>query len=158
VEAQQAECREDDGGAGGEGEQAGGVDHDMDNGLFYEESEDGSRSLPKRDKEGVWHVKGRLEVGTAKQAKGLLRNCMPIVEKYAGLKKVFLSPTVRFYRTRCCMKEEHCTNMDTAGYRRGMLSDLAVIKDAMLEFCREEGIQLYKVLGSCELLGLKAAM
>ncbi len=78
--------------------------------------------------------------------------------KYAGLKKVFLSPTVRFYRTRCCTKEDHCTNMDTAGYRRGMLSDLVVIKDAMLEFCRDEGIQLYKVLGSCELLGLKAAM
>jgi hypothetical protein len=130
----------------------------MDNGLFYEESEDGSRTLPKRDNEGVWHVEGRLEVGTAKQAKGLLRNCMPIIERYAGLKKVFLSPTVRFYRTRCCTKEEHCTNMDTAGYRRGMLSDLAVIKEAMLEFCREEGIQLYKVLGSCELLGLKAAM
>ncbi len=38
----------------------------MDNGLFYEESEDGSRSLPKRDKEGVWHVEGRqVGKGTA---------------------------------------------------------------------------------------------
>ncbi len=95
---------------------------------------------------------------TAKQAKGLLRNCMPIIERYAENKKVFLSPTVRFYRTRCCTKEEHCTNLDTAGYRRGMLADLSVIRDAMLEVCREEGVQLYKVLGTCELLGLKAAM
>jgi hypothetical protein len=130
----------------------------MDNGLFYEEGEDGSRSLPRKDNEGVYHVEGRLEVGTAKQAKGLLRNCMPILERYTENKKVFLSPTVRFYRTRCCMKEDHCTNMDTAGYRRGMLADLSVIRDAMLEVCREEGVQLYKVLGTCELLGLKAAM
>jgi len=130
----------------------------MDNGMFYEESEDGSRSLPRKDKEDVYHVEGRLEVGTAKQAKGLLRNCMPIIERYAENKKVFLSPTVRFYRIRCCMKEDHCTNMDTAGYRRGMLADLSVIREAMLEMCREEGVQLYKVLGTCELLGLKAAM
>jgi hypothetical protein len=87
----------------------------MDNGIFYEENEDGGRVLPKRDEEGVFHLEGRLEVGTAKQAKGLLRNCLPIVEKYAGNKKVFLGPTVRFYRRRCCEKQEHCTNMVTAG-------------------------------------------
>ncbi len=130
----------------------------MDNGIFYEENEDGGRALPKRGEDGGFHVEGRLEVGTAKQAKGLLRNCMPIVERYAGNKKVFLSPTVRFYRRRCCDKQEHCTNMDTAGYRRGMLVDLAVVRDAMTEVCREEGVQLYRVLGTCELLGLKAAM
>jgi hypothetical protein len=83
---------------------------------------------------------------------------MPIIERYAGNKKVFLSPTVRFYRRRCCDKQEHCTNMDTAGYRRGMLIDLAVVRDAMTELCREEGVQLYRVLGTCEMLGLKAAM
>jgi hypothetical protein len=38
------------------------------------------------------------------------------------------------------------------------LADLSVIREAMLELCREEGVQLYKVLGTCELLGLKAAM
>jgi hypothetical protein len=39
-----------------------------------------------------------------------------------------------------------------------MLFDLAVVRDAMMEVCREEEVQLYKVLGTCELLGLKAAM
>ncbi len=106
----------------------------------------------------MYHVAGRLEVGTAKHAKGLMRNCLPLIEGYAGHKQVFLSTTVRFYRTRCCSKEEHCINMDTAVYKRGMLADLAVIRDAMLEFCRKEGLQMYKVLGTCELLGLKAAM
>ena len=130
----------------------------MDNGIFYEENEDGGRALPKRGEDGSFHVEGRLEVGTAKQAKGLLRNCMPIIERYAGNKKMFLSPTVRFYRRRCCDKQEHCTNMDTAGYRRGMLIDLAVVRDAMTELCREEGVQLYRVIGTCEMLGLKAAM
>ncbi len=36
--------------------------------------------------------------------------------------------------------------------------NLAVVRDAMTDVCMEEGVQLYKVLGTCELLGLKAVM
>ncbi len=32
------------------------------------------------------------------------------------------------------------------------------VKDAMMELCREEGMQMYKVMSTCELLGLRAAM
>ena len=39
-----------------------------------------------------------------------------------------------------------------------MLVDLAVVRDAMTDVCMEEGVQLYKVLGTCELLSLKAVM
>jgi hypothetical protein len=33
-----------------------------------------------------------------------------------------------------------------------------IYKDAMMELCRDEGMQLYKVMSTCELLGLRAAM
>ena len=39
-----------------------------------------------------------------------------------------------------------------------MLADLGEVKDAMMELCRDEGMQLYKVMSPCELLGLRAAM
>jgi hypothetical protein len=39
-----------------------------------------------------------------------------------------------------------------------MLADLSEVKDAMMELCREEGMQMYKVMSTCELLGLRAAM
>jgi hypothetical protein len=39
-----------------------------------------------------------------------------------------------------------------------MLADLNEVKDAMMELCREEGMQMYKVMSTCELLGLRAAM
>ncbi len=34
----------------------------LDNGLFYEADEDGERSLPGKDKEGKYHIVGKVEV------------------------------------------------------------------------------------------------
>jgi hypothetical protein len=74
------------------------------NKIYYEENENKGRAglSPRRTRNwsvscGLF-VKGRLEVGIAKQAKGLLRNCMPVLERYARNKKVILGPIVRFYR------------------------------------------------------------
>jgi hypothetical protein len=117
-----------------------------------------SCSLPKQDEEKKFHVEGRVEVGTRKQAKELLGHCLPILDRYEKNRKVLLSPSVRLYRRKCCDSEEHCTNFCASGYRKGMLADLNEVKDAMMELCREEGMQLYKVLSTCELLGLRAAM
>jgi hypothetical protein len=36
-----------------------------------------------------------------------------------------------------------------------MLADLSEVKDAMMELCRDEGMQMYKVMSTCELLGLR---
>ncbi len=120
----------------------------LDNGLYYGEQEDGGRALPKQDEEKKFHVEGRVEVGTRKQAKGLLGHCLPILDRYEKNRKVLLSPSVRWYRRKCCDSEEHCTNFCASGDRKGMLADLNDVKDAMMELCRE----------LCELLGLRAAM
>jgi hypothetical protein len=39
------------------------------------------RALPELDKEWRYHVEERIEVGTKKQVKGLLRHCMPILKE-----------------------------------------------------------------------------
>jgi hypothetical protein len=130
----------------------------LDNGMYYGEQEDGGRALPKQGDDKKFHVEGRVEVGTRKQAKGLLGHCLPILDRYEKNRKVLLSPSVRWYRRKCCDCEDHCTNFCSAGYRKGMLADLGEVKDAMMELCRDEGMQLYKVMSPCELLGLRAAM
>jgi hypothetical protein len=34
----------------------------LDNGLYYGEDEDGERTLPKKDKEGKYHVEGQVQL------------------------------------------------------------------------------------------------
>jgi hypothetical protein len=131
----------------------------MDNGMYYEENEEGDRSFPKPDKEGYYHVVGRVEIASPRQVMGLLqRNCGPIFEKLRGNKKVILSLTVRYYRETCCENREHCINVGQPGYRRSMIAELEDIKEAMGEQCREDGLILYKVASTVDLVGIKVAM
>jgi hypothetical protein len=130
----------------------------LDNCTFYEENEEGDRSFPKPDKDGHYHVDGRVEVASPRQVKGLMRNCAPIFEKLRRNKKMLLSPTVRYFREVCCDKTEHCTNVGQAGYRRNMLAELDEIREAICEQCREDGMTLYKVASTPDLVGIKVAM
>ncbi len=48
--------------------------------------------------------------------------------------------------------------MGEGGYRRGMPEDLARIKDAVWDVCRENGMRSYKVVSPGELLGIRVTM
>jgi hypothetical protein len=64
----------------------------MDNGVFYEEDDDGDRSLPKADEKGKYHIAGKLELATQKQAKGLFCNCLVILDRVKGCRKLLTAP------------------------------------------------------------------
>jgi hypothetical protein len=130
----------------------------MDNGVFYEEDEDGDRSLPKPDDKGKYHVVGKVEVATQKQAKGLFCNCLMILDRVKGCRKLLMAPGVRYFRKACCGKGGHCINLGESRYRRGMLEDLCRIKEAMDKVCREAGLKSFKVLSPVELLGIRPGM
>jgi hypothetical protein len=86
----------------------------IENGLFYAEDNDGDRSLPKSDAKGVYHVNGKLELATEKQAKGLMANSKPVMDRIAGNWKIILSPGLRFHRETCCESESQCVNTGEA--------------------------------------------
>jgi len=67
------------------------------------------------------------------------------------LRKISLNPTSTTYTV-------HCTNIRMPNYRRGMLQDLTGLKDGVDDYCREEGMRLYKVVSGGELVGFKAEM
>jgi len=74
----------------------------MDNGVYYEEDEDGDRALPKADDKGKYHLNGKVELATQKQARSLVNNCELILEKVKENRKLLVTPGVRFYREPCC--------------------------------------------------------
>jgi hypothetical protein len=130
----------------------------LDNGIFYEANEDGERFLPSKDKEGKYHVVGKLEVVGGRQAVNLMDNCVPIWEVVGDRKKAILSPLVWYFGYTCCEAREHCVNVGMAGYRRCLLADLADFKDSMLEGCQRAGAKNFKVLNPNDLLGMSGSI
>ncbi len=115
----------------------------MDNGVYFAEDEEGDRSQPKPDEKGVYHMKGRVELATEKQAKGLLANCDPILARVSENRKMLVAPGVRHYREPCCVMETHCTNLTEGmrSYRVVSLVDQLRIRVPMSED------DLIKILG-----------
>ena len=126
----------------------------MDNAMFYEEDDDGERTLPSADKEKKYHIEGRLEVASGRHAKGLVANLGPIWEKVGDVRKVLLSPLVRYFRTKCCAELGHCTNMGLPSFRKNLLSDLSEVNEAMREACLEGGLKRFRVANLNEYLDL----
>ena len=131
----------------------------LDNGVFYQEDEEeGKLTLPTADAKGTYHVKGSLEVAGAKKIKSLMYECKDIFELYQESKKVIITPMPRWFRKPCCEDRGHCTNMRMPNYRRSMMQDLAELKEAVEDFCMEDGVRRYKVVSGSELVGIKAEM
>ncbi len=79
------------------------------------EDEDGDRSPPKPDDKGKYHIVGKVEVAMQKQAKGLFCNCLTILDRVKGCRKLLMAPGVRYFREACCVKEGHCSNLGESG-------------------------------------------
>ncbi len=56
------------------------------------------------------------------------------------------------------MRRPPTVNMCENGYRRGMPEDLARIKDAVGDTCRESSMRSFKVVSPVELLGIRVTM
>ncbi len=130
----------------------------LDNVVFYSEDDVGDRALPKADESGTYHIVGKTELATQKQVRGLVANCEPILDRVKDNKKMLVSAGVRYYRESCCVVEGHCVNLGEGGFRRGMLEDLARLKEAVEDECREKDMRGYKVVSPDELLGIRPAM
>jgi hypothetical protein len=81
-----------------------------------------------------------------------------IWEILGNRRKAIMSPLVRYFRCPCCEARDHCVNVGLAGYSRGLLADLANVKDSIMERCQRAGAKNFKVLNPNDLLGLSGAM
>ncbi len=85
------------------------------------------------------NVKGKVEVATENQAKGLIVNCDKILELLKDNSKILVTPGVRFFREPCCPEKGHCVNLEDGGYWKGMLEDLGRIKEPWMRCAGREG-------------------
>jgi hypothetical protein len=130
----------------------------MDNMAYYEEDEEGTRRLPRRDEEGTYHIEGKLVMAAPRQVVGLVKNCREVLEEVPDNRKVLFGPGPRYLRCKCCDKPGHCSNFGEAGYRKELLSDMQEAKVAIGEVCRDMGLRSFKVTNPADLMGLRSYM
>ncbi len=130
----------------------------VDNMAYYEEDEEGTRRLPRKDEDNTYHIEGKLVMAAPRQVVGLVKNCRGVLEEVPENRKVLFGPGPRYLRAKCCDVPGHCTNFGDSGYRKDLLRDMSEAKEAIVEGCRDMGLRCYKVTNPADLMGLRSYM
>jgi hypothetical protein len=79
----------------------GAVGNKSGQGLYYAEDEDRERTMPKKDKEGKFHLEGLVQLASCKHARSLVDNCSSLWDLLADVKKVIGGLLARYFRIPC---------------------------------------------------------
>jgi hypothetical protein len=123
----------------------------LDNNVFFEGRDDGSRSLPVRDPDdGMYHIRGRLEYADHSVIKCLVNAITPLLRAGGDCEKIVLSLLPRYMR-KCCKDKGHLVNKKEATYATDMGEALAEMRDSMKDLIFGKKIRNFKVLSTTKL-------
>jgi hypothetical protein len=124
----------------------------LDNNVFFESREDGSRALPsKGPDDNCYHIKGKLEYADHAVMKNLVNSITPLLRAGGDNEKLILSPLPRYIK-RCCKDKTHLTNKRDEDYASKMGESLSDIRDSMKDMIFGKRIRSFKVLLTTKLV------
>jgi hypothetical protein len=123
-----------------------------DNNCYFSCLEDGSKSLPVRDKsDNKYHIPGRLAVADHVIIKNLINISVPLLRAAGDYEKVVVTSLPRYLK-KCCSNKEHLTNRREPGFKKMLEECLAEVKKSMQELIHGKKIRSFCVLSPQDLL------
>ena len=86
-----------------------------DSSIYFGSSDSGELSLPKRGKDGRYHVVGELALAEWAALKKIFNISAPLLRAAGSNRKLILSPLPRYVQGKCCEDRQHITNFGTKG-------------------------------------------
>jgi hypothetical protein len=126
----------------------------LDNSCYECKTQDGDRVLPKRGKDGKFHVPGELRVIGKDTLREHFLSLQPLFKTVKNFKVIVLTPLPRYLWHRCCGNPAHLTNSEEENFAREMgsrIRDLQIQLRNMIFMRKLKGVT---VLNSVEALGI----
>jgi hypothetical protein len=96
----------------------------LDNSYYYTKGPDGSRTLPTREPDGKYHVKGDLVLCAFETQDDHLHALKPILDAAGRRPCLIVSPLPRFVTAGCCEDVRHCANRMEPNFRADLQRQL----------------------------------
>jgi hypothetical protein len=126
----------------------------LDNSCYECKTQDGDRVLPKRGKDGKYHVPGELRVIGKDTLREHFLSLQPLFKTAKNFKVIVLTPLPRYLWHRCCDNPAHLTNSEDDNFAREMgsrIRDLQIQLRNMIFMRKLKGVS---VLNAVEALGI----
>ena len=132
--------------------------HLLDNNIYFELGEDGSKSLPKKGPDGKYHVLGDLAIADKDGQYAILKLCEPLWEAAKGKSMVIISPMARFITAGCCQDPGHASNRQNPDFYTKMREELTACTGNIKDYLFTSGLRHGRVMDPARCIrGLVAA-
>ena len=118
----------------------------FDSCIYFSSTAPGERSLPRRGKDGHFHVQGELTMADWPTFKLIFASSIPLLRAAGKSKKIILSPLPRYINGRCCPDESHLSNFGTREYVKSMGNCLAEMDDWLKDLAYSKRILHFTVI------------
>jgi hypothetical protein len=92
----------------------------LDNSTFYAKSEDGSRQLPRRGEDDIFHMVGDVQVCGRETQFVHFHNIRPILDAVGKKKTLLMAPMPRYIVAGCCNNPTHTVNRADLYFKENM--------------------------------------
>jgi hypothetical protein len=116
----------------------------IDNSTFYGRTSDGSRTAPRADQSGTFHVTGDVVVGSRDVMHEHLTAMKPLLDLVGKRKGIVVAPLPRYVAAGCCSDPDHCSNRRALDFEQQQLLD--ILKRGLKGFLYSNNYRAIRVL------------
>jgi hypothetical protein len=106
----------------------------LDNSIYYCKQEDGSRIVPKKGEDEIYHIEGELQVCARDVQAEQFTLLRPVFEAVENRKVIWSVPAPRYITGSCCDNPAHMLNKDDQYLRENIAIQLDALKKNMRDF------------------------
>jgi hypothetical protein len=106
----------------------------LDNSVYYCKQEDGSRIVPKKGEDEIYHIEGELQVCARDVQAEQFTLLRPVFEAVEDRKVIWSVPAPRYITGSCCDDPSHMLNKDDQYLRENIAIQLDALKKNMRDF------------------------
>jgi hypothetical protein len=126
----------------------------LNNSCYECRNPDGDRILPKRGKDGKFHVIGELRVIGKDTLREHFLTLQPLFKIVKNFKVIVLTPLPRYLWHRCCSDPAHITNSEDENFARDMFSSIRELNVHLQIMIFMRKLKRVSVLNAMEALGI----
>jgi hypothetical protein len=121
----------------------------IDNSTYYGRTADGSRTAPRQDSTGVYHVAGDVVVASRDVMHEHLTAMKPLLYLVGKRKGIVVAPLPRYVAAGCCSDPDHCSNRRVLDFEQQQQQLLDLLKRGLKDFLFANNYRAIRVLDPC---------
>jgi hypothetical protein len=126
----------------------------FDSSVYLVNTSNGEKRLPRKERNGTYHIEGSLVVADKAAVKELVQQLSPLLKLLGSCRKVVLTPLARYWVAPCCASEGHHSNYSAKHYLSALGDAVHALRDHIRDCLFTRRVPNFRVLCPNRMIGV----